>query len=85
MAKKWQVEFLRWFGPLLYALRDLGDFSRPHEVSARIAKNLSLGDEDLDATLKPRAGKLRNQVASARQQRGLIPLYSWPAKDDCPP
>jgi len=41
MAKKAQAEFLRWFGPLLDALRDLGDSGRPREVSARIARNLN--------------------------------------------
>lgn len=52
MTKKAQAEFLRWFGPLLDALRDLGDSGRPREVSTRIAQNLNLSDEVLDETLK---------------------------------
>lgn len=67
MAKKAQAEFIRWFGPLLDALRDLGDSGRPREVSARIAKNLNLPDELLDQTLKSGGSKFHNQVAWARQ------------------
>ena len=67
MAKKSQAEFLRWFGPLLDALRDLGDSGRPREVSARIAKNQCLSDEVLDETLKSGGSKFHNQVAWARQ------------------
>ena len=67
MAKKAQAEFIRWFGPLLVALRDLGDSGRPREVSARIAKNLNLPDELLDQTLKSGGSKFHNQVAWARQ------------------
>jgi len=67
MAKKAQAEFIRWFGPLLDALRDLGDSGRPREVSARIAKNLNLTDELLDQTLKSGGSKFHNQVAWARQ------------------
>ncbi|MFM7550983.1 MAG: restriction endonuclease [Cyanobacteriota bacterium] len=67
MAKKAQAEFIRWFGPLLDALRDLGDSGRPREVSGRIAKNLGLPDELLDQTLKSGGSKFHNQVAWARQ------------------
>ena len=52
MAKKTRTEFVKWFGPLLDALRDLGDSGRPQEVSNRIAKNLNLPDSVLDETLK---------------------------------
>ncbi len=45
MAKKSKAEFVKWFGPLLDALRDLGGSGRPREVSARIANNLNLPDE----------------------------------------
>lgn len=67
MTKKAQAEFIRWFGPLLDALRDLGDSGRPREVSARISMNLSLPDELLDQTLKSGGSKFHNQVAWARQ------------------
>lgn len=67
MTKSSQAEFLRWFGPLLDALRDLGDSGRPREVSSRIAQNLQLADSILDETLKSGANKFHNQVAWARQ------------------
>ena len=65
--KKSQAEFVKWFGPLLDALRDLGDSGRPREVSDRIARNLNLPDEVLDQTLKSGAGRFHNQVCWARQ------------------
>ena len=67
MASKSQAAFVKWFGPLLDALRDLGDSGRPREVSARIAKNLQLSDEVLDETLKSGGSRFHNQVAWARQ------------------
>jgi restriction system protein len=60
-------EFLKWFGPLLDALRDLGDSGKPMEVSNRIAENLKLKDEILDSTLKSGGKRFHNQVAWARQ------------------
>ena len=67
MSIKSQAAFVRWYGPLLDALRDLGDSGRPREVSARIAKNLKLSDEVLDETLKSGGSRFHNQVAWARQ------------------
>ena len=67
MAKKQKAEFTKWFGPLLDALRELGDSGRPREVSNQIAKDLDLPDSVLDETLKSGAGKFHNQVAWARQ------------------
>ncbi|NEX23106.1 restriction endonuclease [Thiorhodococcus mannitoliphagus] len=67
MAKKSNAEFVKWFGPVLDALRDLGDSGRPREVYSRIAKNLAIPDEVLDETLKSGASRFQNQVAWARQ------------------
>lgn len=67
MAKKKRTEFVKWFGPLLDALRDLGDSGRPREVSDKIAKTLKLPDSVLDETLKSGGSKFHNQVAWARQ------------------
>ena len=67
MSTKPKAKFVTWFGPLLDALRDLGDSGRPREVSGRIAKNLSLSDDTLDETLKSGANRFHNQVAWARQ------------------
>lgn len=65
--KKTQAEFTKWFGPLLDALRDLGDSGKPKEVSSKIAENLKLDDSILDETLKSGTNKFHNQVAWARQ------------------
>lgn len=65
--KKKQAEFVKWFGPLLDALRDLGDSGRPKEVSNKIATNLNLSDDVLDETLKSGIKKFHNQVCWARQ------------------
>lgn len=68
MSKKHrQAEFVKWFGPLLEALRDLGDSGKPKEVTSRIAANLNLSDKILDETLKSGVNKFHNQVAWARQ------------------
>lgn len=68
MAKKnSQAEFVKWFGPLLDALRELGDSGKPREVSNKIAETLNLSDEVLDETLKSGGSKFHNQVAWARQ------------------
>ena len=67
MARKTKAEFVKWFGPLLDALRDLGDSGRPREVSTKIAKNLALDDAILDETLPSGTNKFHNQVAWARQ------------------
>lgn len=67
MAKSKKAEFTKWFGPLLDALRNLGDSGKPREVSNRIATNLNLPDSILDETLKSGGNKFHNQVAWARQ------------------
>jgi hypothetical protein len=67
MARRKQAEFIKWFGPLLEALRDLGDSGKPREVSDKIASNLNLPDEVLDETLKSGGSRFHNQVAWARQ------------------
>lgn len=61
------AEFVKWFGPLLDALRYLGGSGRPKEVSSKIAENLKLSDKILEETLKSGAPKFHNQVAWARQ------------------
>jgi len=65
--RKSQAEFIKWFGPLLDALRDLGDSGKPKEVSSKIAENLKIDNDTLDDTLKSGVNKFHNQVAWARQ------------------
>ncbi|MBA3052883.1 MAG: restriction endonuclease [Candidatus Omnitrophica bacterium] len=65
--KNSKAEFVKWLGPLLDALRDLGDSGKPREVSNKIAENLSLPDDLLDEILKSGINKFHNQVAWARR------------------
>ncbi|GAC1303481.1 MAG: restriction endonuclease [Mucilaginibacter sp.] len=67
MAKRQQAEFIRWLGPILDALRDLGGSGKPREVSSWIAKKLDLSDEILNSTLNSGESRFHNQVAWARQ------------------
>ncbi len=67
MTKNKTSEFVKWFGPLLDALRDLGYSGKPKEVSDTIAKRLNVPDKVLDQTLKSGTNKFHNQVAWARQ------------------
>ena len=67
MSKEKGADFVKWFGPLLDALRDLGDSGKPREVSNRISENLKLTDNVLDETLKSGQSRFYNQVAWARQ------------------
>ncbi|HZL11694.1 MAG TPA: restriction endonuclease [Prolixibacteraceae bacterium] len=69
MAKKKnsQAEFVRWFGPLLDALRQLGGSAKPREAADIIAENLDLHDDKLNELLNSGQSRYYNQVAWARQ------------------
>ena len=67
MNKKKTGEFLKWFGPTLDALRQLGGSGSPKEVSNKIAEMLNLADELVDVKLKSGVPKFHNQVCWARQ------------------
>ncbi len=60
------AQFLRYFGPLLDALRALGGSGTPEEVVERIAIDLGLSDEAQDDPLPSGESRFRNQVAWAR-------------------
>jgi restriction system protein len=69
MAKQKKEEgaqFVRYFGPLLDALRKLGGSGTPDEVVERIAADLGLSDEVQNDLLPSGGPRLRNQVAWAR-------------------
>jgi restriction system protein len=78
MAKLNKVEgaqFLRYFGPLLDALRALGGSGTPDEVVERIAADLNLPDDVQNELLPSGELRFRNQVAWARfylAREGLI-------------
>ena len=66
MEKK-ESEFLKWMGPLLNALRELGGSGRPREVSLLIAERNNLLPSKLEETTKSGQARFHNQVAWARQ------------------
>ncbi len=49
--KSKQAEFLKWFEPILEALRQLGGAGKAKEVIDQIAKNLKIPDNTLEETL----------------------------------
>ncbi|MBM3768173.1 MAG: hypothetical protein FJW32_22545 [Acidobacteria bacterium] len=70
MAKSTKTEgaqFVRYFGPLLDALRSLGGSGTPDEVVARIAKDLDISDEVQNELLDSGGSRYKNQVAWARK------------------
>jgi len=69
MAKKKNshAEFVRWFGPLLDALRQLGGSAKPREAADIIAEKLDLHEDKLNELLNSGQSRYYNQVAWARQ------------------
>lgn len=66
--KNSQIEFIKWFGPLLDALRALGGSAKPREIAEWIGRTLNIPDELLNARYD-KSGQLKfpNQIAWARQ------------------
>jgi restriction system protein len=60
------ARFVRYFGPLLDALRALGGSGTPDEVVERIAQDLRLSDDVQNELLPSGEPRYRNQVAWAR-------------------
>jgi restriction system protein len=60
------AQFVRFFGPLLDALRGLGGSGTPDEVVVRIASDLHLTDSVQNELLPSGEPRYRNQVAWAR-------------------
>lgn len=60
------AQFVRYFGPLLDALRALGDSGSVDEAVERVATDLAIPDEVLNETLPSGGSRFRNQVAWAR-------------------
>lgn len=75
-AKKEEgAQFVRYFGPLLDALRGLGGSARVEEAVDRVAVDLAVPDDVLNETLPSGGSRFRNQVAWARfylVREGLI-------------
>ena len=65
--KKSNAEFLKWFKPLIEALKELGGSATPEQVRNQIAKDLKLSEEITSETYgKTNSNKFANQVAFAR-------------------
>ena len=60
------AQFVRYFGPLLDALRGLGGSGTPDEVVERIASDLKLSDDVQNELLPSGEPRYRNQVHWAR-------------------
>lgn len=59
--------FLKWFGPLVQALRDLGGTASPKDARQKIIENENLSEEDISETRgKNNVNKFGNEVAWAR-------------------
>jgi len=60
------AQFVRYFGPLLDALRGLGGSGKVDEAVDRVASDLNIPDDVLNETLPSGGSRFRNQVAWAR-------------------
>ena len=66
-VSKSNVAFLRWFGPVIQALKDLGGSATPEDTRKKIIENEKLSDEEVKATRgKNNVNKFENEVAFAR-------------------
>lgn len=75
MAKQKRTEFVRWMGPLLDVLRELGGSASPREASDAVAERLHLDAAIRNALTKTGQERFHNQVQWARQYlvwEGLI-------------
>lgn len=65
--KSSKAAFLRWFAPLIQALRDLGGSGTPAEARAKIIENEQLSEDEINQTRgKNNVKKFENEVAFAR-------------------
>ena len=68
-------EFVKYFGPVLNALKTLGNSGTPFEVRENVARALSISESVLNATTSNGQSRFDNQVAWARfylMKAGLI-------------
>jgi len=74
-AKKEGTQFLRWFGPLLDALRDLGGSGTPDEATDKVAELCEVPEPQQNELTESGQLRFRNQVAWARfylKRQGLL-------------
>lgn len=58
--KKSNAKFLRWFKPIITALRDLGGSAKPQEVRNKIIENENLTEDEINETRGKNNGKRFN-------------------------
>lgn len=75
-GKKSNAEFLKWFGPIITAIKDLGGKANPKDVRAKIAENENISVEEFAVKRgKTKTNKFADEVAFARNYlayEGLI-------------
>jgi restriction system protein len=59
-------QFLRFFNPLIEALKELGGSGRPVEACNTIAKNLKISDEERSVLIKSGISRIDNQIHWSR-------------------
>lgn len=75
MSRAEGAQFLRYFGPLLEALKKLGGSAAPAEAVDQIARDLALSDQVQNEVLPSGGARFPNQVAWARfylSREGLL-------------
>ena len=60
------TKFLRYFGPLLEALRKLGGSGKPDEVVQQVVTDMALSDEEQNEIVPSGGSRLKTNVAWAR-------------------
>jgi restriction system protein len=74
-VKKEGTQFLRWFGPLLDALRALGGSGTPEEATDKVAQLCNVPESKQNELMESGQPRFRNQVAWARfymKREGLL-------------
>lgn len=74
-AKREGTQFLRWFGPLLDALRSLGGSGTPDEATDKVAELCAVPESQQNELTESGQTRFRNQVAWARfylKREGLL-------------
>ena len=74
-VKKEGTQFLRWFGPLLDALRALGGSGTPEEATDKVAELCNVPESEQNELMESGQPRFRNQVAWARfylKREGLL-------------
>ncbi len=59
-------QFVKYFGPVIDALKELGGSGRPAEVRDKVAERLSLSEDEQNQTISSGQSRFDNQVAWAR-------------------